>query len=245
LGESNKEYKAGTDALAQKNYAEAISHLEKAITLNPSNSQAELKVANVYAEVYKSGVEERSNTDLSDLAIQHYRKVIDDGFSPATSIPAAKGLGNLYLKMGKFDDAKQVYAQPRTFNPNDAEPHYWIAVIDWAASSQVRQKQQAKLGMKAGEILAVKNIEVCGKVSDANYSNIDEGINQLNRALELDPEFEDAMNYMNLMYRERAEIRCNDPALRATDLKTAAEWTQKLAAVKKMKAARGPAAKED
>jgi tetratricopeptide (TPR) repeat protein len=240
-GESAKEYRIGMEALAKKDYVEAISHLEKAIDLNPQNCMAELNVGEAYAQLYKPDVDDKQNSDLGDLAIRHYRSVADCGTSRMSTVKAAKGLASLYVKMKRFDEAKQVYANSSSFDADDPEPHYWIAVIDWVESSQVRQAQEAKLGMKAGEILAVKNIEVCGKVSDANYSNIEEGINQLNKALELDPRLENAMNYMNLLYRERAEIRCNDPALRAADLKTAGEWLQKMAIAKKANAARGAA----
>ena len=50
------------------------------------------------------------------------------------------------------------------------------------------------------------------------------------------------MAYLNLMYRERADIQCDDPAARAADLKTADEWVDKTMAVKKQKAekAAGP-----
>lgn len=238
-GESAQEYRTGMEALNKKDYTEAIAHLEKAIDLNPQNCMAELNVGEAYAQLYKPDVDDKQNSDLGDLAVRHYSNVADCGSSRMSTVKAAKGLASLYVKMKKFDEAKQVYANPSGFDPDDPQPHYWIAVIDWVEASQVRQAQQAKLGMKPGEILAVKNVEVCGKVSDANYSNVDEGINQLNKALELDPLLEDAMNYMNLLYRERAEIRCNDPALRAADLKTAVEWTQKLAAAKKINAARG------
>jgi len=40
---------------------------------------------------------------------------------------------------------------------------------------------------------------------------------------------------MNLMYRERADIRCDDPAARDADLKTAAEWVDMGMATKKAK----------
>ncbi len=244
-GESVQEYRTGMDALEKKNYPEAIEHLEKAIALNPQNCMAELNTGEAYAQLYKPDAQDKQNSDLGDLAIQHYRKVIECGMSRTTSVKASKGLAKLYVKMKKFDEAKQVYADPNNFDPDDPEPHYWIAVIDWVESSQIRQAQQTKLGMKPGEILAVKNIEACGKVSDANYSNVNEGINQLTKALELDPHLEDAMNYLNLLYRERAEIRCNDPALRAADLKTAGEWTQTLAVTKKENAARGASSNTD
>jgi hypothetical protein len=41
---------------------------------------------------------------------------------------------------------------------------------------------------------------------------------------------------MNLMYRERADIQCDDPAAREADLKTADDWVDKTMAVKKAKA---------
>ena len=44
------------------------------------------------------------------------------------------------------------------------------------------------------------------------------------------------MAYMNLMYRERADIQCDDPGARSTDLKTADEWVDKTMAIKKQKA---------
>ena len=33
----------------------------------------------------------------------------------------------------------------------------------------------------------------------------------LEKALELRPDYDDAMAYMNLMYRERADLQCDDP----------------------------------
>ena len=44
------------------------------------------------------------------------------------------------------------------------------------------------------------------------------------------------MAYLNLMYRERADVQCDDPAARAADLKTADEWVDKTMATKKAKA---------
>jgi hypothetical protein len=61
----------------------------------------------------------------------------------------------------------------------------------------------------------------------------------LHKALKLRPDYDDAMAYMNLMYRERADIQCDDPAARAADLKTADEWVDKTMATKKAKAEKG------
>jgi hypothetical protein len=44
------------------------------------------------------------------------------------------------------------------------------------------------------------------------------------------------MAYMNLMYREKADIECDDAAGRTEDLKTADHWVDETLRVKKAKA---------
>jgi len=43
------------------------------------------------------------------------------------------------------------------------------------------------------------------------------------------------MAYLNLMYRERADLDCYDTTARAQDLEAADEWVDKTLAVKKAK----------
>jgi hypothetical protein len=57
----------------------------------------------------------------------------------------------------------------------------------------------------------------------------------LAKALELRPDYDDAMAYMNLLYRERAEIQCGDPPSRAADLKAADHWVDLTMSTKKAK----------
>jgi hypothetical protein len=58
----------------------------------------------------------------------------------------------------------------------------------------------------------------------------------------LRPDYDDAMAYLNLMYREKADVECDDPAARAADLKTADEWVDKTMAAKRAKAEKQAAA---
>jgi hypothetical protein len=79
-------------------------------------------------------------------------------------------------------------------------------------------------------------------LKEKNGPFIQDGIDVLNKALQLRPDYDDAMAYMNLMYREKADVDCDDPATRATDLKTADEWVDKTMATKKAKAEKQPGA---
>ena len=65
--------------------------------------------------------------------------------------------------------------------------------------------------MKPDESLPAKDKKVCAMMKEKNTANVQEGIDNLNKALQLRPDYDDAMAYMNLMYRERADIQCDDP----------------------------------
>ena len=94
--------------------------------------------------------------------------------------------------------------------------------------------------MKPEDSLPAKDKKVCAEMKEKNTANVQEGIDNLNKALQLRPDYDDAMAYLNLMYRERADIQCDDPAARAADLKTADEWVDKTMATKKAKAEKQP-----
>jgi len=96
--------------------------------------------------------------------------------------------------------------------------------------------------MKPEDSLPAKDKKVCALVKEKNIGNVQEGIDNLTKALQLRPDYDDAMAYMNLMYRERADIQCDDPAARAADLKSADEWVDKTMATKKAKAEKQPGA---
>jgi hypothetical protein len=72
--------------------------------------------------------------------------------------------------------------------------------------------------------------------------SIQEGIDTLGKAIQLRDDYDDAMAYMNLMYREKADVECDDLAARADDLKTADMWVDKTLAAKKAKAEKQAAA---
>jgi tetratricopeptide (TPR) repeat protein len=158
-------------------------------------------------------------------------------------VNAAKGIAYLYLNMKKFDDAKKYYRMASDVDPNDPEPYYSVGVIDWTACYQPRMEERAKLGMKPDENLNPKNKDQkksCDELKTKNLPAITEGIDSLNKAIQLRPDYDDAMAYLNLMYREKADVECDDLAARQEDLKTADGWVDKTLATKKAKAEKQP-----
>jgi tetratricopeptide (TPR) repeat protein len=248
----------GVQAYKQAKYDEAIQHFEKAVALDPAYVRARLYLATAYAQQYIPGADTPDNNAMGERAIEQYRTVIDldsskpettNAFNPpqlfAATAPdfpkletmnAVKGIAYLDLQMKRFDEARDWYRRATELDPEDTESYYSIGVIDWTQTYQPRQEERAKLGMRPEASLPAKDNKVCSMLREKNSAKIQEGIDNLNKALQLRPDYDDAMAYMNLMYRERADVQCDDPAARKADLKTADDWVDKTMAVKKVKA---------
>ncbi|HEY1338293.1 MAG TPA: energy transducer TonB, partial [Bryobacteraceae bacterium] len=67
------------------------------------------------------------------------------------------------------------------------------------------------------------------------WSTLEDGIWNLNRALEINPQYDDAMAYMNLFVRERADLRDTKTEYRQ-NIATADQWVRKALETKKLKA---------
>jgi tetratricopeptide (TPR) repeat protein len=225
----------GVAAYKNARYEEAIDHFQKAVNFDPGLLNAKLYLATAYAQQYIPGADTPDNNQNAEQAISAYETVLQQD---PKNINSVKGIAYLYLNMKKFDKAKEFYQKASDIDPNDPEPYYSIGVIDWTEAYQPRMKARAELGMKPEEPL--KDKKVCASLKAQNWGVIQDGIDVLNKALALRKDYDDAMAYMNLMYREKADVECDDPEQRAADLKTADDWVEKTMATKREKAARQP-----
>src|SRR5580704_3114558 len=229
----------GVKSYKDNHYEEAINHFQKAVQLDPGLINARMYLATAFVSQYIPGVDSPDNLQTAQQAIEEYQKVIDANPSRDQKVNSAKGIAYLYLNMKKWDDAKKYYRMASDLDPNDPEPYYSVGVIDWTACYQPRMEKRAALGMKPEEHLNAKNKDqkkACDELKIKNSPAIQEGIDSLNKAIQLRPGYDDAMAYMNLMYRERADGECDDEAARTEDLKTADHWLDETLRVKKAKA---------
>ncbi|MFY9908812.1 MAG: tetratricopeptide repeat protein [Candidatus Sulfotelmatobacter sp.] len=233
----------GVTAYKNAKYEEAIDDFQRATALDPSLINAKMYLATAYAQQYIPGADTPDNNKMAEEAIKQYQSVLEMNPPRDQKVNAAKGIAYLYLNMKKFDDAKKYYRMAADLDPNDPEPYYSVGVIDWTACYQPRMEERAKLGMKPDEELNPKNKDqkkVCAELKVKNEPLIDEGIENLNKAIQLRPDYDDAMAYLNLMYREKADVECDDLAARQQDLKTADHWVDETLATKKAKAEKQP-----
>ena len=229
----------GVESYKNNHYEQAIDHFQQAVRLDPSLINARMYLATAYVSQYIPGVDSPDNLRTADEAIKEYQTVIDANPARDQKVNAAKGIAYLYLNEKKWDDAKKYYRMASDLDPNDPEPYYSVGVIDWTACYQPRMEARATLGMKPEENLNPKNKEqkkVCDELKVKNAPAIQEGIDTLNKAIQIRPDYDDAMAYLNLMYREKGDVECDDLAARAEDLKTADHWVDETLRVKKAKA---------
>ena len=229
----------GVKSYKDNHYEQAIDHFQQAVRLDPTLINARMYLATAFVSQYIPGVDSPDNLRTAQQAIDEYQRVIDANPSRDQKVNSAKGIAYLYLNEKKWDDAKKYYRMASDLDPNDPEPYYSVGVIDWTACYQPRMEKRAALGMKPEENLNPKNKDqkkVCEELKVQNAPAIQEGVDSLNKAIQIRPDYDDAMAYLNLMYREKGDVECDDLAARAEDLKTADHWVDETLRVKKAKA---------
>ncbi len=221
----------GVASYKNARYEQAIAHFKEAVSLDPTLQNAKLYLATAYAQQYIPGVDSPENLQNADAAIEQYKSVLE---SDSRNVNSIKGIAYLYLQMKKFEDAKSFYHKAVDLDPNDPEAYYSVGVIDWTEAYQPRMEERAKQGLRPDEPL--KDKKLCAKLREQGGPVIQDGIDSLNKALQLRQDYDDAMAYMNLLYREKGDRECDQPDQRAADLKEADNWVDKTMAAKKAKA---------
>ncbi len=224
----------GVQAYKNARYEEAIERFKNAVALDPSLINAKLYLATAYANQYVPGADTPENNKNAEQAIDVFKEVLSTNPAREAQVNSLKGIASLYFQMKKLDQAKEYYSKVKDLDPNDPEVYYSIAVIDWTKTYQPRMEEKAKLGLKPDE--PIKDKKVCADLKEKNTAAVAEGMQMLQKAIDLRPDYDDAMAYYNLMWREKADIECGDQQAREEDLKNADDWVKKTMATKAEKA---------
>src|SRR3954470_21892065 len=227
----------GVQAYKASKFESAINNFKNAIALDPNLAVAKLYLATACVAQFVPNNDSPENNRYADCAIEQYKNVLQEKDAPKTTqVLATKGLASLYYNMGpkKFEEAKDYDKKAIALDPQDADNYYAVAVIDWVQSYTPRIEAKKGLGLKPDD--PIKDKKVCEDIKGKNADKVNEGIEMLDKAMNLRKDYDAAMAYMNLLYRERADLQCGDPDARAADLKLADDMVEKTKAVMKAKA---------
>ena len=226
----HEELNQGVQAYKAANYDAAIQRFQNAIALDSKNAVAHLYLATAYAQQYIPGVNTADNIRLAGSAISEYQAVLQ--INPQ-SMDSMKGIGYLQLQSKRFDEAKLSFRKAIEVDPKDPETYYSVGVIDWTQAYTKRMAILEKLHLAQDQSLINKT--ECWDVRSASEAVIRDGMEMLTKAIERRPDYDDAMAYMNLMYRERANIQCSDPTSYQSDVDAADHWVDMVMNIKKNK----------
>lgn len=228
---ARSELNKGVKSFAAANYASAATHFEAAAEYDSSLLAARTYQAYSYMMQYVPGGESEENLDMAQQAIDGFMAVLEDNPEEITAISS---LASLYFNMKNFDKAIEWHHKRIAVDPTAKDSFYTIGVINWTRSYQPRLQVRADLGMKPEDPGPIKDKEKREELAESAVPIIEEGLSMLEKALAIDPDYDDAMAYVNLLYRERADFAESKEEYEQY-LATADEWVQKTLDTKKRK----------
>jgi tetratricopeptide (TPR) repeat protein len=221
----------------------AIEDFKQAKEADPDLLNARLYLATAYASLYIPGAPSKENLQRGEQAVAEFKEVLD---KDSNNISAIDGIGSILFQMGgqpfepkKFEESKTYHQRHIQLKPDDPEPYYWIGVIDWTlafrANGEMRMdynKKNIKKQVRDDQPLPPA---VRGEYASKYGPLIEEGINDLQKAISLRPDYDDAMAYLNLLYRRKADmVESQDE--RAALLKQADDLVDKVKEIKQKRA---------
>jgi len=204
----------GVTAFKNAQFDSAVENFKQAKELDPDLLNARLYLATAYASQYIPGAPSSENLSHGTAAIAEYQGVLD---KDANNLSAIDGLASIEYQMAgqpfdakKFEESKVYHQKHIDLKPLDSAPYYSIGVIDWALAYRANSEMRADYN-KAHINKQVKDNEPLPADVRTDYAAkygplVDDGIAKLSKAIEINPEYDDAMTYLNLLYRRKADM---------------------------------------
>ena len=234
----------GVQAFKSAKYNSAVEHFKEAVRLDPEFPTARLYLATAYMSQYIPGADSPENMQNAQAAEQEFLRVLERDPQNALAVESLASLhynqaqgGSIEQKNKKLDEAAQWYTKLAQVDPNNKTAYYSLGVITWAKWYPKLMEARSKLGMKPEDPGPIKDKKVKDELKAQWMDTINKGIQNLDRALQIDPEYDEAMAYMNLLIRERADL-ADTPDVYAKEIEVADNWVQKALDTKKIKAER-------
>jgi len=240
--QARDELNKGVAAYRDGKYDQAIEFFKDAKDHDPSLTNARLYLATAYATQYIPGAPSDENIRMGEAAVKEFQDVLS---ADANNISAIDGIGSILFNMAgtpytrsRFEESKTYHMKHIALKPEDPEPYYWIGVIDWTLTYRSNLEMRGKWRLDhAGKALKDDDPmppDIRDAYAKENGMLIDEGLGDLKKAIELRPDYDDAMAYLNLLLRRKADEAAT-PDERASLLKQADDFVEKAKEIKQKK----------
>jgi TonB family protein len=169
---------------------------------------SELNLATAYAQQYKPNVASAENQELAKKAIALFETVL---VKEPQNLQALSGLASIYQSTLDHARARDLYLRLTRVDPQNPVNFYAAGSTNWILAYD-KQKP----------------------LPDAERAGvIDEGLENLAAALRLNPLYDEAMTYTNLLLREKAKLT-SDAREAARLSNEANQWVEKALATRRL-----------
>jgi tetratricopeptide (TPR) repeat protein len=204
----------GVASFKEAQFDKAVEDFKQAKELDPDLLNARLYLATAYASQYIPGAPSDENMRHGQEAVAEYKSVLD---KDANNLSAIDGLASILYQMAgqpfdqkKFEESKSYHEKHIALKPNDPQPYYSVGVIDWALAYRGNTEMRAEYN-KAHINKQIRDTDALPPDVRTAYTQkygpmVDDGIKALQTATQLKPDYDDAMTYLNLLYRRKADM---------------------------------------
>lgn len=211
---SNAWMNEGVRAFKAARYSDAVVAFQKSIDLNPSAVEPRLYLATSYMNQYIPGANSPENLQAAGNAERGFLGVLDLDPKSMTALESLASLKYLESngtqseadKLKLLEEARAWYLRVLEADPTRQQAHYSLGVIAWATWYPGWNAARIQLGMSPDMPGPLGNPALRADLRSRYDATLKDGIDHLNRALALDPAYDDAMAYMNLLVRESADL---------------------------------------
>jgi tetratricopeptide (TPR) repeat protein len=245
----------GVNSFKSGQYTAAADDFKMAIDLDPDLPSARLYLATAYMTQYVPGSEAPDNLRNRDSALKEFQTALNSNLDAKNKLLAMQSLANLHYQMKDYAQAEDWNKKVIAADPKNKEAYYTLGVIAWSEFVPAWREARSTQGIRPEDPGPLKDTpapknkkaaaepDLKAELKAKYWQKLTDGIEDEKKALEIDPEYENAMAYMNLVIRYRADLDDTREQYLA-DAKEADNWVQKNLETVKKKAARKSAAAE-
>ncbi|MGD1148602.1 MAG: tetratricopeptide repeat protein [Thermoanaerobaculaceae bacterium] len=235
--QARMELNKGNSYYKNEKYKDALIEFQKGLALDPSLKFAWRSVALSAMTLYQPGVDNTENRQYFSTAIDAFKKYL-------AAFPedqkAQEFMITTYMNASKFDDVLNYLQGEIRKNPGDIKSNKAVVTIylrtqrikeayDWVTS------HIPKADPEPYYLVSVycwdKAYRDPSITPQQRTEYIDLGLTSADKALQMQPEYFDAMIYTNLLFREKAKLQTTDAA-KQQYFDKAEEWRTKALALR-------------
>ena len=220
---SKQEIKRGNDFLKAAQYQPALAAYQEALRLDPGETKLHKHIGIAYMGMYQPGSKHPKDLEFAQKAIDNLKQYVAAYPDDTKSL---EYLVSMYLNTERFDDAINFYqTELLKRNPKDAKAMQSLAMLYFKKGdfdNGVKWLKERLNVVTATDEKAEVYYLIGVQAWDRSYNFpdvdpavraqiVDEGMQALNKAVEMKPDYFEAISYINLLYREKAKME-TDPA---------------------------------